>query len=306
MAARILIAGCSSGVAAEVAKNIALAGVGSLSLLDDALCKSEGAVCNFLIPADADQAQSVAEVSAATLREMNPLVKITALPGSLPPIPDVEFLRGFEVILITSAPFSTLLQYDAACRQLGVAFFMAASCGSTSFFFANLHSHEYSPLDTPAGEVPSKGVSAFPSLASALSQPWKTMRARYTHKLVYVLRVCADFESHAGRFPAAADLPALQERARELAADARVAASADPASAPPPRDLITEDVMPADILEEYVTGTVELPPVNAVLGGVLANEVLKAVSHKGEPVNNFFFFSLGDNVGLVENLGEVV
>ncbi len=90
--------------------------------------------------------RSVAEVSAATLREMNPLVKITALPGSLPAIPDVEFLRGFEVILITSAPFSTLLQYDATCRQLGVAFFMAASRGSTSFFFANLHSHEYSPL----------------------------------------------------------------------------------------------------------------------------------------------------------------
>ena len=89
---------------------------------------------------------SVAEVSAATLREMNPLVKITALPGSLPPIPDVDFLRGFEVVLITSAPFSTLLQYDAACRQLDVAFFTAASRGSTSFFFADLHSHEYTPL----------------------------------------------------------------------------------------------------------------------------------------------------------------
>lgn len=128
----------------------------------------------------------------------------------------------------------------------------------------------------------------------------------FSSKPLSVSAVCADFESHAGRFPTAADLPALQERARELAADARAAASADPASAPPPRDLITEDVMPADILEEYVMGTVELPPVNAVLGGVLANEVLKAVSHKGEPVNNFFFFSLGENVGLVETLGEVV
>jgi hypothetical protein len=41
----------------QVAKNIALAGVGSLSLLDDAPCKSEAAACNFLISADADQAQ---------------------------------------------------------------------------------------------------------------------------------------------------------------------------------------------------------------------------------------------------------
>lgn len=50
-------------------------------------------------------------------------------------------------------------------------------------------------------------------------------------------------------------------------------------------------------------GTTELPPVSAVLGGVLANELLKAVSHNGEPINNCFFFSLADNVGLVETLG---
>lgn len=35
-------------------------------------------------------------------------------------------------------------------------------------------------------------------------------------------------------------------------------------------------------------------------------QILKAVSHKGEPIKNFFFYSLGDNVGLVESLGEVV
>lgn len=57
------------------------------------------------------------------------------------------------------------------------------------------------------------------------------------------------------------------------------------------------------VLEELVTGDAELPPVNAVLGGVLANEILKVVSHRGEPVNNCFFFSLMDNVGQIETLG---
>lgn len=40
--------------------------------------------------------------------------------------------------------------------------------------------------------------------------------------------------------------------------------------------------------------------VNAVLGGVLANEVLKAVSRRGEPVNNLFLFCLTDGAGAVE------
>lgn len=57
------------------------------------------------------------------------------------------------------------------------------------------------------------------------------------------------------------------------------------------------------VLEELVTGDTEMPPVSAVLGGVLANEILKVISHKGEPVNNFFFFSLMDNVGQIEMLG---
>lgn len=89
---------------------------------------------------------SVAEASAATLREMNPLVKIAALPGSLPGDPDHGFLRGFDAVLLTSAPLNVALQYDNACRELGVAFYTASSRGSTSFFFADLLSHTYSPL----------------------------------------------------------------------------------------------------------------------------------------------------------------
>ena len=46
-----------------------------------------------------------------------------------------------------------------------------------------------------------------------------------------------------------------------------------------------------------------LPAVNAICGGVLANEMLKAVSHKGEPVDNFFLFSLTDSAGIVQHVG---
>lgn len=116
--------------------------------------------------------------------------------------------------------------------------------------------------------------------------------------------VCADFEQQHGRFPAAEDLSQLERNARELAAAARAEALAESGGAPSSRDLVTEDVMPSETLAEYVLGTMELAPVNAVVGGVLANEVLKSVSKRGEPVNNFFFFSLADNVGLIESLGK--
>ena len=48
----------------------------------------------------------------------------------------------------------------------------------------------------------------------------------------------------------------------------------------------------------------ELSPAAAVLGGVLAQEIIKAVSHKDVPIRNHFFFNgATDRVGLVEAIG---
>ncbi len=42
----------------------------------------------------------------------------------------------------------------------------------------------------------------------------------------------------------------------------------------------------------------ELPPVCAVVGGVVANNVLRAVSHVNAPLRNVFLYSLGCRDGL--------
>lgn len=47
----------------------------------------------------------------------------------------------------------------------------------------------------------------------------------------------------------------------------------------------------------------EMPAVAAIVGGVLANDLLKAVAHKGEPLRNLFMYSLTDGVGSVEPYG---
>lgn len=60
--------------------------------------------------------------------------------------------------------------------------------------------------------------------------------------------------------------------------------------------------VPDTFIKEFLCAE-PLPAVNAICGGVLANELLKAVSHKGEPVNNFFFFSLSDSAGIVQRVG---
>lgn len=61
-----------------------------------------------------------------------------------------------------------------------------------------------------------------------------------------------------------------------------------------------------ETLGEYLCNQGELAPVNSVVGGILANEVLKAVSKKGDPVDNLFLFSIANGVGTIEKLAPVV
>lgn len=94
------------------------------------------------------------------------------------------------------------------------------------------------------------------------------------------------FEREAGRLAGAGDLPAL------LAAKARLLAEQGlPASAVDDR-----------ALESYAADSEGMPAISAVVGGVLANEVLKAVSRKGDPLQNFFLYSLADGAGAVARM----
>jgi ubiquitin-like 1-activating enzyme E1 A len=61
--------------------------------------------------------------------------------------------------------------------------------------------------------------------------------------------------------------------------------------------------------EDYVGGGgedgagYEMPAVAAVVGGILGQELLRAVTGKGEPVRNAFFFSMANSQGTIENIG---
>ena len=47
----------------------------------------------------------------------------------------------------------------------------------------------------------------------------------------------------------------------------------------------------------------EMPAVAAVVGGILGQELLRAVTGKGEPVRNSFFFTMANSQGTIENIG---
>ena len=47
----------------------------------------------------------------------------------------------------------------------------------------------------------------------------------------------------------------------------------------------------------------ELSPVAAIIGGVLGQEVIKVISNKDSPHNNFFLYNPLESCGVVETIG---
>jgi ubiquitin-like 1-activating enzyme E1 A len=57
-------------------------------------------------------------------------------------------------------------------------------------------------------------------------------------------------------------------------------------------------------INAYAAGCgAEWPPISAAVGGVLAQEVLKAISGSGAPVHNFFCFDTRANAGAIQAVG---
>jgi ubiquitin-like 1-activating enzyme E1 A len=94
--------------------------------------------------------------------------------------------------------------------------------------------------------------------------------------------VCAALEAQLQRPLTADDLPAAQQQLQDLASSSTQLAAAQ------------------QLLAAHLSGAAEFAPVCAVLGGIIANNVVAAVSGSGAPLNNKLYYSLLDGRAIVE------
>jgi len=94
----------------------------------------------------------VAQATAATLAEMNPLVKVSAVAwaeagavgaAQLPP----SFLARFDAVVLCNSPWGAASAVNAACRAAGVRFLAAVVGAEDAALFADLGpEHTYVPV----------------------------------------------------------------------------------------------------------------------------------------------------------------
>ncbi|CAG0901844.1 unnamed protein product [Darwinula stevensoni] len=297
---RILLVGLG-GLGAEVAKNVILTGVKSITLMDDVTLTQENSVATFLAPKD-KLGSNRAEVSLERAQGLNPNVVVIADPGPLDKKPD-SFFINFDVVCLTDCSIEQILRVNHICRENKIKFFAADVFGFFGFVFEDLLKHEYArevPANMgPASKKPKydiemktvKKISEFVAFKDIweldLTHEELAPMAKGIHPLYFLIHSLLSFRKLEKRKPH----PSTKE------GDGKKI-----------QDLIGEFVNKSNLklsklpenFEQKVFG--ELSPVCAVVGGVLAQEAIKASSHKDTPHNNFFLFDGLQCLGIVEKI----
>jgi ubiquitin-like 1-activating enzyme E1 A len=284
--AKVLLLGCTP-IAAEVAKNFILAGVGSLTLVDDT--PADRVPTSFLsMYGSSAMGGAVAALFAAGLQEMNPMVTVSSIEGNAAEVPDDSILRQFGLVLCFGQHCGIMASVNDACRRCGVKFIGAVSRGALVWAFADLLSHTCSlKIEQNSSENDRRVVLAYSNFRDTVARSWSVFAdKRQVNGFLAPWTVIAQLEIDEARRLTMADLSRVEELGKARLAE----------------DGCKAEFWDSNAVTNFLCGEGEFAPANAVAGGFIANDVVRCVSQAGLPTYNVLLFSIINNVAQVHNL----
>ncbi|KAF4503890.1 hypothetical protein G6O67_008826 [Ophiocordyceps sinensis] len=303
-------------LANEIAKNLVLAGIGSLTLLDGSTVTEADLGAQFFL---ADGGESVvghnrAEAACAGLRKLNPRVQIhvdtegvtTKGPG---------YFAGYDVVIATDLDPDTFNIINTATRINGKAFYAAGTHGMYGFIFSDLIEHDFviervagNVATGPAQETRTRSILHVKTkvdnaktvefvtkrelystwfLASDLAMlPDEYIKSKRRLKNVTPTLPCLRALWEFGQLKGGA-LPSNRE---DLKLFTQIATQKHKALSLPSETLRPE------FLRSFLQNLgSEIAPVAAILGGQLAQDVINVLGQTQQPIQNMVIFD-GDRM----------
>jgi len=311
--ANVLMAGVN-GVGSEAVKNIVLSGVKGITLLDDQMVDSSDTLSNLFTKRRIGQNR--AQVSKELVQSLNPNVAVNCDNTSLKD-KDVDYFRAYDVVIVANHDKQTMIKVNRICNELNIKFFATAIWGSFGFTFTDLgsdHSYfaeeevkaedvtitvtDYEPikkkakLEEQTKQIVQKKISYTP-LETALAV--KAGKAGYgltkrTSSTFIITHIILEFCDKHSRYPSIdsrdEDIKELEKLQKEVIE----------------RLGVDDNIIKHKDWHKEVFG--QLSPVSAIVGGVLGQDVIRAVSQKDSPIRNFFLFDGILCNGSIESIGK--
>lgn len=306
--ANVLLVGIK-GLGSEVAKNLVLAGIGTLTVLDNEVVTEEDLGTQFFVN-ETQVGQNRAEAALPELQKLNPRVELYADPNAAV-TKDPEYFQSFDITIATGLIMDVLCQVNMSCRMYGRKFYAADTHGMYGFIFADLLIHDFvvekprSNKPTKVGdmETPTKCAIAVNSkidndatkdiityqetyspfqLANLSPLPARVRNTRRSRMrvtpLLSCLRAFFDFQAQSGgRIPGhnRADLELFTRLANQKHLELS----------------LPMETLRSDFLRGFLQNLgSELSPVVAFLGGYLAQDVINVLGQKEPPLQNMLLF----------------
>ncbi|KAG6006629.1 hypothetical protein E4U21_006851 [Claviceps maximensis] len=299
------------GLANEVAKNLVLAGVGSITLLDGSPVTEVDLGCQFLLSDGGESlvGQNRAEAASHALRKLNPRVQVHVDAESVT-TKGPSYYAAFDVVIATDLDPDAFNIINTATRINGRPFYAAGTHGMYGFIFSDLIEHDYviereasNVATTPKREsrtrsivdvkTKTQGLKSIESVTKRelystwyLSSDAAVLPAEYTaskRRLKSVtpalscLRALWEFKQLQGdRLPSNRDDLKLFT---QLATQKHKALS-----------LPSETLRPEFLRSFLQNLDGEIAPVTAVLGGQLSQDVINVLGQSQQPIQNTVIF----------------
>jgi ubiquitin-like 1-activating enzyme E1 A len=300
-------------LANEVAKNLVLAGIGSLTIIDHEPVTETDLGAQFFISA-ADVGKNRAEAAAPQVRRLNPRVSVIVDTEDIT-LKGPSYFHSFDIVIATNLQPDTLNIINTATRVNHKAFYAAGVHGLYGFIFSDLIQHDYvierekgnretligpetrtrSVIDVKTKKENGKLVemvkkrevySTWFLASDAATLPPEYLKSRRRLRAVTPILSCLralwEFEQlRNGHLPG-------RDHA-SLALFTQLATQKHQALGLPAETLRSE------VLRTFM-GNVgsELAPVTAVLGGQLAQDVINVLGQRQQPIQNLVVFD-GDS-----------
>jgi len=200
-----------------------------------------------------------AEASRARVEELNPRVVVNIIPGSMKD-KNADDFSGFNLVIITDIfAKEELVRISNICRKKNIKVIIGAQFGLYGIGFNDLLDHEYA-FTIDSGET-NKSTTNFCAFEDSIASPDPKISKREAKRnfLMPLHAFKAILESSC--------------------------------------DLKNQDINSKyGLSEDIVTNCIHsVPPVAAVIGGILGQEAIKAIGLKEPPIDNWFLFN-GDQM----------
>ncbi|TGJ82008.1 hypothetical protein E0Z10_g6768 [Xylaria hypoxylon] len=306
-AANILLISMKA-LANEIAKNLVLAGIGSLTIVDDQVVTETDLGAQFFLSQE-DVGQNRAEAAAVQVQKLNPRVKVIPDSGSIM-TKGASYFAAFDVVIAIDLNPTLLAFINTATRLHNRQFYAAGAHGLYGYIFCDLIEHDYvlkrdkgNVVTTIGPESRFRGVievktqkestktiemvtkrdfySTWDLVSETSLLPGEYTRSKRRLKAVTpalsCLRALWGFQTGYNREP--------NHTKQDLEWFTRSATHHHNLLSLPPETLRSE------FLRSFLQNiNSEIVPVTAILGGQLAQDVINVLGQNQQPIQNMVIF----------------